>query len=132
MRSLVYLLFSFALALLASSCSNGLTGDHGKILGRWEEAGKKFDYADSTNSVIWYQFDEELNANSYVGEFTYKLDTAKKTLTATTHMIGTDGHTKFNQLFFEKNYVLRNDTLILSYISKTTGKELKTILIRKH
>lgn len=129
MRKLLYLTLVVLSALFAS-CSEGLKGDEGKILGRWEQAGKKYDPNDSTNSVIWFQFQDKENAKSYVGEFTYKLDTTKKTLTATTHMIGTDGHTKFQQVFFEKNYVIRKDTLTLSYISKTTGQNLKTVLVR--
>ena len=124
-------LFFFLLLLLLISCKKNSITDEGKIIGRWEESGKKFDLRDSTNSVIWYEFNTEADANSYVGKFTYKIDTLKKTLTATTNMIGTDGHTKFKQVFFEKAYVIKNDTLTLSYISPTTGKKLKTILARK-
>ena len=124
-------LFFFLLLLLLVSCQKNSSTDEGKIIGRWEESGKKFDLRDSTNSVIWYEFNTEEDANSYVGKFTYKMDTLKKTLTATTNMIGTDGHTKFKQVFFEKAYLIKNDTLTLSYISRTTGKELKTVLVRK-
>lgn len=130
MRCFKYLVLFIVFALLAS-CSKGLMGDEGEILGRWEEAGKKFDPKDSTNSVIWYDFQDETIAKSYVGEFTYKLDTVKKILTATSHMLSTDGHTQFKQVFFEKAYVIRKDTLTLSYISKTLGTELKTVLVRK-
>jgi len=125
--NLIYFLF----LLLFISCKEKLTGDGGKIIGRWEESGKKFDLKDSTNSVIWYEFDKETNADSYVGEFTYKLDTLKKTLIATTNMVGTDGHTKFKQVFFEKNYQIRKDTLVLSYTSPTTGALIKTTLVKR-
>ena len=125
-------LLFFLLVVVLASCKDKLPpGDEGRILGRWEEVGGTFNETDSISYFQWYEFMQEGKANSYVGEFTYKLDTITKKLAATSHMIGTDGYTVYKQPFFEKTYTIKKDTLIFSFTSRTNGKYFEIHLLKK-